>query len=345
MTDTARGVDRARWEQLPGPVRGAVEERLGARVVGVGAVTGGFSHGMAARLELGDGRAVFGKAIRTDDRLIESYRTEAATGLVLPPGVPAPRMLFSVSVADWLVMVFEFVAGRHPRFDRPAELIAAIEAVECALRVSTPAPVAGLVGIEDALGPSFTAWRDFSAGGPPADLDPWARAHLDELAALESQWSLGVAGDTLLHNDLRPDNMLLRADGTVALVDWAWTCRGAAWVDLACLLPELLDAGADPDRVLTRPLVAAVDPRAIDALCCALCGFWERNSRLPAPAHRNCGPFRSAGPGSRGSGSRAAFPGDRRQSVTSGGISGKPSLARSFSAIAVRRSADSALRS
>lgn len=284
MANVARGVDRVRWEQLPDGVRVAVQERLGAAVTGACTAAGGFSHGMAALLELSDGRVVFGKAIEVGDGLIESYRTEAATGAALPVGVPAPRLLCTLDGGGWLVMVFEAIPGRHPRFDRPRELAAALDAVELSLRTLTPSPMDAIPTIEDSLGPELTGSRDFLAQGPPDDLDAWSRARLPELAAREADWAADVAGTALLHTDLRPDNMRLRPDGTVVLVDWAWSCRGAAWVDLASLLPELLDAGVDPDTaLLTRPVLAAVDPSAIEALFCALTGYWERNARLPAP--------------------------------------------------------------
>src|SRR5438552_9903126 len=39
-------------------------------------------------------------------------------------------------------------------------------------------------------------------------LDPWSRLHLDQLADLEATWADHAAGDTLLHADLRADNLL-----------------------------------------------------------------------------------------------------------------------------------------
>jgi thiamine kinase-like enzyme len=37
----------------------------------------------------------------------------------------------------------------------------------------------------------------------------------------------------LLHTDINPDNLLVRDDGEVTVVDWSWPTRGAAWTDLA----------------------------------------------------------------------------------------------------------------
>ena len=58
----ARG-ERLAWEGLPGEVRAAIEQRLGAPVARTVTKPGGFSPGLAARLELEDGRRVFAKAV------------------------------------------------------------------------------------------------------------------------------------------------------------------------------------------------------------------------------------------------------------------------------------------
>ena len=55
-----------------------------------------------------------------------------------------------------------------------------------------------------AAGPSWPPWT-----GRPPGLDPWARAHLDRLAELESGWPAACAGPTLVHGDVRSDNVLL----------------------------------------------------------------------------------------------------------------------------------------
>ncbi|MCM6774479.1 phosphotransferase [Nocardia sp. CDC159] len=284
VTNEERAADRIGWDQLPAPVRAVIEHRLGAPVRAVTVPPGGYSHGMAALLHLGDGRTVFAKAINSDDALADRYRTEAHTVTQLPRTVPTPAIMFSAEIAGWIVAVFDAVAGRHPRLDRPGELAAVLEAVERLAAALTPSPLPDTPTIVQDYGPVLTGWRGFAENGPPADLDPWSRRHLDRLAELESTWSVGAVGETLLHTDLRPDNMLLRDDGSVVVVDWAWPCRGAAWVDTASLVPSMLAAGVDPDPILaTHPVTAGTDPAAIDAFVCALAGYWAHNSRLPAP--------------------------------------------------------------
>ena len=51
------------------------------------------------------------------------------------------------------------------------------------------------------------------------------------------------AGDTLLHTDVRADNLLLTADGEVVVVDWPHACRGSAFVELVLFAPSVAMQG------------------------------------------------------------------------------------------------------
>ncbi len=121
----------------------------------------------------------------------------------------------------------------------------------------TPAP-AGIPLIGERLQDSFVGWRRLAAAHAAGDddlagLDPWAARHLDRLADLEAGWPRATEGATLLHSDLRADNLLLTPTRVVA-VDWPWACVGAAWVDLLLLLPSVtMQGGPDPEADLRRP--------------------------------------------------------------------------------------------
>ncbi|GII76590.1 hypothetical protein Sru01_15720 [Sphaerisporangium rufum] len=290
MTPAAAGTAiRRRFDDLPAAVRHGVEELLGAPVAAAADQSGGFTHGTAARLALADGRRVFAKAIRSDDGLAGAYRAEAACAAALPPATPAPRLRLDAELAGWLVLVFDDVAGRHPDVTVPAELDALLGAVTRLGRALTPNPLAGAAPAGRELAPLMSGWRRFAAAGPPADLSPWCRRHLDRLAALEEGWAAAVAGDTLLHADLRPDNTLLTAAGEVVVVDWACACVGAAWADLVILLASV--PGIDAEAITrSHPLTHDVPAGAIDAFLCALAGCWAYESRQPplpaAPALR-----------------------------------------------------------
>ncbi|MFJ7243623.1 phosphotransferase [Kitasatospora sp. NPDC098652] len=93
----------------------------------------------------------------------------------------------------------------------------------------------------------------------------WDLEHAVGLAELDDPAALARAteGDTLLHCDLRADNMLL-ARGRVMVIDWSWFARGATWVDAAFLLPQLVLAGhtaAGAERLLAETVPAWRRPR------------------------------------------------------------------------------------
>lgn len=280
MIEIEAPVPRIRWSGVPVAVRAEIEERLGARVRSASTQPGGFSRGMASRLVLVDGRTVFAKAIPTEERFAHRYRVEAATAAFLPPQVPAPALQFTLETGGWLVMVFEDIAGRHPRLDRRAELSAVLAVLENLARTLTPSPLSVVPSLSAEYGSKLSGWRALAADGPSGDMDEWVRRNLDRLVALESQWDPAAVGSSLLHTDLRADNMLLRPDGTVVVVDWSWPCVGASWVDLLFLAPALVLKGVDPEPIVaSHSLTRDVDPDAITAVVCALAGYWIRESR------------------------------------------------------------------
>ena len=133
------------------------------------------------------------------------------------------------------------------------------------------------------LADDFGGWRRLAEAGGP--VDAWADAHLDRLVALEDAWPQAAAGDRLLHLDLRNDNMLVRPDGTVALVDWPWAAAGNPVMDLVGLLPSAVLSGArDPEQLLlSTGTGSAADPDAVTSLVAAFAGRMEEHARRPPP--------------------------------------------------------------
>ena len=82
--------------------------------------------------------------------------------------------------------------------------------------------------------------------------------HLAEAAALAAGFAAVTRGDTVVHIDVRDDNILLRPDGTAVFCDWNWPVAGAAWLDTLFLLIGPRGDGLDVDA---RPRGRAADPR------------------------------------------------------------------------------------
>ncbi|MGY0005340.1 phosphotransferase family protein [Micromonospora sp. I033] len=278
---------RIRWADLPAPVRAAVEEILGDRVVAAESQHGGFSPGTADRVRTAGGRRAFVKAVSPaqNDRSPTLHRAEARIAAALPPAAPAPRLLGSHDDGDWIALVFTDVEGRHPATPWEAgDLAAVLSTLEAMAAVLTPAPAAATTAAAEQLGYDFGGWRRIAAD-PPADLDPWARARLPELCAAADRGLAALAGETLCHVDVRADNLLVGPDGTVAVVDWPWACRGPAWLDsLLVLVNVQVYGGHDPEALLAAlPLVTGVDPADLTGVLAGFTGFFLDGARQPPP--------------------------------------------------------------
>lgn len=75
----------------------------------------------------------------------------------------------------------------------------------------------------------------------------WLRRALDDLDAAAR--SAPLAGNALLHLDVRSDNVCLR-DGNALFVDWNWATVGNPDLDLAAWLPSLQAEGGPPPEAL-----------------------------------------------------------------------------------------------
>ena len=267
------------WADLPGHVRTIVEARAGAAVVAARDQRGGFSPGVAARLLIADGRRLFVKAMGPAGTPVTAamHRGEARTLAALPPGVPAPRLLWSHDEGGWIVLGIEDVEGHSPSTPWRREDLDKVVATLAAM-ADTPAP-ADFPGVVEEAGAAFTGWRDLAAN-PPSDLGPWERRHLDRLTALEVSWADHAGGDRLLHLDLRADNLIIDEDGEVHIVDWAHACAGAPWVDLVFLLTDVGHSFDYLDEVLAS---AGAPAEGVDAVLCAYAGMLAEHCRRPPP--------------------------------------------------------------
>lgn len=275
---------RPPYESLPRPVQEWLAGVLGSPIVRASSESGGYSPGVAARVRCADGTRAFVKAVSAEvnPQAPGMHRTEARVTAGLPPGLGSPRLLASYDDGTWVALALEEVDGRPPALPwRPEELVAAVRVLDRLAVV--PAPP-GLPSAEELLGEEFSGWRRLAAD-PPADLAPWQRAHLAELAELESGWGAAGAGDRLLHLDVRSDNMLVRPDGEVVLVDWPWAAAGNPVLDVVGFVPSaVLDGAGDPDAVLLSTAAGrAADPAAVTALVAAFGGLMEDACRRPPP--------------------------------------------------------------
>jgi hypothetical protein len=295
---------RVPWPDLPAAVRSWAEGSLGSPVAVAASQPGGFSPGAACRLRLADGRRAFLKAVSAsaNPESPGMHRREGAVAAALPPQVPAPSLLGRYDDGDWVALLFADVDGVPPAEPwRLPELSRVLAALAELHRICTPSPIGTVPSVIEYYAGDLRGWRDLAHGdrtgpqlvpaagsGPrpdrPDGLDAWSARHLDRLVTLESRWADAAAGRTLLHTDIRADNMLITEDGVV-FVDWAHACTGAPWFDVVTFAPSVaMQGGPGPEWVLERARSAAgADPDAVTAVVAAVAGYFTRQALLPDP--------------------------------------------------------------
>ncbi|HEY0237873.1 MAG TPA: phosphotransferase, partial [Friedmanniella sp.] len=285
----ASGV-RVAWSDLPLGVRSAVEEILGSAVVEAVSQPGGFSPGSADRVRTVDGRRAFVKAVgrSLNEHSPGLHRREIVVSEAMTPSPAVPELLGSwdgwADDGEWVVLVLGDVEGRHPRLPwEPAELEAVRAALESVARLPLTGGLAGLTGTGAGFAVDFAGWHRLRADPGPG-LDPWCATNLDRLTVTADRGEAALEGDQLVHGDVRADNLLVRPDGSVVVVDWPWATRGAAWFDRLALLVNvgLNDADAPLEDLLARwlPDVSADD---VDAALAGLAAYFADIARRPDP--------------------------------------------------------------
>lgn len=241
---------RSDWTDLPDTITAAIERRTGPVTRVRSAPTGNHAD-IAATVQTTDG-TVFVKAARKlpdrDGPEVRSLRRESE----ISPYVTqfAPRLLSHIEAGGWLALIFTHVPGRtatfapgSPDLDVLAKTVTELQATPCPDVVRMP--------VEQ-------RWTSFAD-----DVSP-------------------MAGNTLLHTDLNPNNLIITDDGSVTVVDWALASRGAAWIEAGQLMPWLILDGHSPrqaDAWATQiPSWRQADPTAINLYTRLAVEFWQRRS-------------------------------------------------------------------
>ncbi len=283
--------ERRSWGELPRSVREALEGHLHARVLRSRSEPGGFSPGVASRLLLSDGRRVFAKVLGPEPNpgSVEVHRREAEVLGRMPRAAPVPRLLSVYDDGTWVALFLTEVEGRTPQLPwRRSELDRVLRATTALATLLTPAPFRAATYGERHR-EAFARWQEMADSGREGtdrleDLDPWARDHLGDLVLLESKFEEASSGSTLLHSDLRADNILLTKD-RVYFADWPGACVGAPWVDLVGFLPSVaMQGGPKPWTLFDGSALGRdAEPDRVDSVLAALAGFLLGNARKPPP--------------------------------------------------------------
>jgi aminoglycoside phosphotransferase (APT) family kinase protein len=281
-----RTARRLEWPHLPPQIRALIERRCGSPVVDAASQGAGFTPGFASVLTCEDGTRHFVKAasVRAQRMVSEAYREEVRKLAELPAAAPAPRLLWHLADEDWVVLGIEYVESRAPhRPWRAADLEACVAMTEQLAADLTPAPAALGADTFVAEYADLPSYWDKLRADPPGL--PGFVEHLDEAAALAARYAEVTDGGTLVHTDVRDDNLMLTADGRVLLCDWNWPTVGAPWLDTVFLMIGPRGDGLDVDALLaTTPVTRDVPAESIDIAIALVTAYFLISAAQPVPS-------------------------------------------------------------
>ena len=148
-----------------------------------------------------------------------------------------------------------------------------------------PAAVAGTAGT--AFAPDVHGWKRLRDEQPSQldRVDAWSRRHVAALASIEETVGSALAGDTLLHMDVRADNILFTPDRTW-FVDWPLARVGPAWMDAVSFAATVpMHGGPPPEDVASMHFAFhEADSDAVTASVVATAGYFTYKAlQSPVP--------------------------------------------------------------
>lgn len=257
-------------------------KKVRAAPVAFGPITTG-SHTPARRwlVTLDDGRRAFVK-VATDELTASWLRDEHLVYSLLRGAPFMPGYLGWYDDGRRPVLAIEDLSGAAwpPPWTRER-----IDLVLGCLRevAATPPPEGLPQAADDHLGVR-AGWAEVAADRRPflalgLCSPDWLEAHLPALRSAAE--AAPLAGEALLHFDVRSDNVCFR-DGRAVLVDWNWTSVGNPLVDVAFWLPSLHAEGGPPPEEVVPP---SEDLAATASACAGFFGAHAGRPPIPTAPH------------------------------------------------------------
>ena len=222
-------------------------------------------------MELADGSTAFVKSARSDDTA-SWIRDEHLFYAQMRGASFLPTMLGWHDDGERPVIVLEDLSAAHwpPPWD-PGNVDAVLACLD-EVAASTPPP--DLPSVADSQF-DFQGWIEIEDDPEPfLGLRLCSRRWLEAaLPTLRFATEIApLAGDALLHFDVRSDNICIR-DGRAVLVDWNFACAGNPLADVAAWLPSLhAEGGPAPEDIL---------PDGAAELAALLAGYFGAHAARP----------------------------------------------------------------
>lgn len=255
-----------------------IEERLavlaGQSVESLEDVAGrGYTPARRVRVAFADGSTAFAKVAVSGDTA--EWLAAEHTVYSQVEGDFLPRFL-GYDDAEPALLLLEDLSEAHWPPPWPEGSIAAVSGILD--RLATHWPPQGVPSVDVYREELTSGWRLVEQDpGPFLSYGLCSPAWLAEAlpALIDSVERAPLEGESLLHFDVRSDNVALLGDRAV-LVDWNWACIGNPLLDRAAWAPSLnVEGGPAPEELV---------PDCPPGFPAMLAGFWAARIGLPPPA-------------------------------------------------------------
>ncbi|MGH6941725.1 phosphotransferase [Hypericibacter sp.] len=304
--------NKPRWSDVPTAAVAALERALGASVAEAEIAWGGYSPSASFHLTLADGRHAFVKGTHPgqtrEGRLSLAQEIESYRALPVLKGL-APDYLGTIEVDAWTFLLLEAIEGAQKalpwspaKLERLAQSLAVFyeRARDLAMTWQRPNAYRSLaIDLSDldtgwiALARSTDAQKGFlSLFADRAAARRWFDRSLPRLVELQS-----AAGEllqpaperatSLIHLDLRSDNLLFRADGAPVLLDWSYVTTGPVVLDTVFFAPSVEGEGglaaSETVALFERALGLRFPKRDQQIALAFAAGYFADKAYLPPP--------------------------------------------------------------
>ncbi|WP_159081427.1 hypothetical protein [Nocardioides sediminis] len=289
---------RIPYTAVPVRVRAWVEATVGSVVVETHEQVGGMSPGCATRLVCADGTRVFVKAVGTElnPHTPVLFRREVLALELLGRHPLWAAMLASYDDGDWVALLLEDVEGTHPDLSSDAEmerLVRQTDELTAVMNERVPS-LASAVPADEPHALYRPGPTDFAATTRgwlaafdhhhevPSDLMPaWVLARHDSLRAMAARLA-EVPTDSVVHFDIRNDNLVQRVDGDLVFVDWGAFGRGPDWLDPLVARLERVDSTWFDASLSSSPTLRAAGDDLVTACLAAMGSYlaWRAHTAV-----------------------------------------------------------------
>lgn len=247
-----------------------VEKITGAKPVSSRPINSGYTLAERWVMQLDNGISVFVK-VATDTDTSIWLRDEAKV-------YNRVRADFLPNIIGWedgefpIMALEDLSAGEWTSNWTPEHIKRVVGVIEKLAATKAPTDLPSLAD----FAPKLTGWQEVETDPTPflglgLVSAEWLQASLPALVQAEKNMKL--EGDSLVHLDIRSDNICFYGDRTL-LVDWNWAHRGNSKFDLIFWLPSLCKEGGPPPWEFTLD-----EPEFIAAVA----GYFA--ARAPRPPH------------------------------------------------------------